>query len=234
MTWIWLCSLWLACGDTPSAASGPVSADNLGAPEAATGGAPTPAATPAPAKLGAGAVVWAEWTTGRWFHGTIAGPCDGGFQISYDDGSHACKPANLVQPDRTPTAAELTVGTTLLAQYLQEPERYQAQVTEITPEGYAILFSDGERAVNTLDQLRALPKGWTPTGSSAANGATRQGGLPSCHEVAIACKERSDQKSRDCWFACDGDEACRSACQSSNFDERRNCDNDPDRECERR
>lgn len=235
MTRIWLCWLCLACEGAPNTADASTTAPVVTeAAEGPVGGSSaTPA--PAPAKLGAGSIVWAEWSNGRWFRGTIAGPCDEGFQISYDDGSHACRAPALVQPDRTPAASEVAVGTTLLAQFEQAPERYQAQITEVTPGGYNVLFSDGERGVNTLDQLRALPKDWARPGSAGAGKAPAAGsGLPSCHEVAMACKERSDRKSQDCWFACDGDEGCRSICQSTNQDERWNCDNHPDRECERR
>ena len=105
------------------------------------------------AALKVGDPVFAEWTTNGWYHGKITKTCEVGWHILFDDGDQkCCTPAQVVK-DIVPTAAQVKVGTKVLAQW-SNGRFYPGTVSAISGGNYSIHFDDGDNATVTLAQIR--------------------------------------------------------------------------------
>ena len=102
-----------------------------------------------------GTVVFAEWSEGSWYHGTIAETCADGYLIVFDDGDTRCCALAQIVLDAIPDHSEVDVESRVLAQW-GRGQFYPGSVSAISDGGYDIAYDDGDRSTVSLVQIRLL------------------------------------------------------------------------------
>ncbi|NLH49655.1 MAG: DUF4537 domain-containing protein [Myxococcales bacterium] len=103
--------------------------------------------------LKVGDVVYAEWSANGWYHGKIDKSCQGGWHIAFDDGDQKCCTPAQIAKDVVPPAAQVKVGTKVLAQW-SDQKYYPGTVSAIAGGDYSIHFDDGDNGKVKLAQIR--------------------------------------------------------------------------------
>lgn len=98
--------------------------------------------------------VLAEWANKAWYEGEIDSPCEGGYQILYDDGDTKCAEPNEIVSDEVPPVSDLEIGTLVLASW--SSAFYPAKITGIKGSTFSIVYYDGYEEVRSIDQLRSI------------------------------------------------------------------------------
>ena len=96
--------------------------------------------------------ILAEWSNKDWYLGKIGSSCSDGYQILYDDGDTKCATLNEITPDIEPAAADITIGSLILASW--GSAYYPAKVTRIDGAEYSVEYYEGYKQSRTLAQLR--------------------------------------------------------------------------------
>ena len=101
-----------------------------------------------------GDIVFAEWSSNGWYHGTVGDACGGGkYMVLFDDGDKKCCSINQIVIDAVPPADSVSEGTPVLAQW-SDGKFYPGKVISIDGEVYNISFDDGDQGQAGLEQIR--------------------------------------------------------------------------------
>lgn len=100
-----------------------------------------------------GDIVWAEWQTNGWYHGTVGEPCGAGFTVNFDDGDVKCCTTAQIVADAVPSAAQVKAGSRVLALWT-DGHFYPGTVKAVSGKDYLIDFDDGDKGKATLEQIR--------------------------------------------------------------------------------
>ncbi len=96
--------------------------------------------------------VLAEWSNKDFYPGKIGSSCSDGYQVLYDDGDAKCAPLNEIMADIEPAAADITVGSLVLAAW--GSAFYPAKVASIVGGEYNVEYYDGYKQARALGELR--------------------------------------------------------------------------------
>lgn len=108
----------------------------------------------ASSEISTGDIVFAEWQTNGWYHGTVEDICgEDSFMIFYDDGDTKCCPAGIIVKDVIPPKTSVLPGKRVLAQW-SDGRYYPGTVSVISGDTFNINFDDGDKGKVTLDQIR--------------------------------------------------------------------------------
>jgi len=108
----------------------------------------------AESEIKSGDVVFAEWVSNGWYHGTVGDECgNNSFTILFDDGDTKCCLKEIIVPDIIPRKMSVLPGKKVLAQW-SNGRFYPGIVSGINGDVYNINFDDGEKGKVTLDQIR--------------------------------------------------------------------------------
>ena len=100
--------------------------------------------------------VYGEWTSQKWYAGTIDKTCDAGFNVKYDDGDESCLAPDQLIHNVAPKKNQVKVGTTVIAKWTGTPF-YDATVASIDGDTYKVKYYDGVEYDVTLEGLRLDP-----------------------------------------------------------------------------
>lgn len=101
-----------------------------------------------------GDIVYAEWVTNGWYHGTVGDMCEeGSYMIYFDDGDTKCCNTAAIVKDVIPPKTSVLPGKSVLAQW-SDGKYYPGKVTVINGDIFNISFDDGDKGQVRLDQIR--------------------------------------------------------------------------------
>ncbi|MBI9103273.1 MAG: hypothetical protein JEY99_12725 [Spirochaetales bacterium] len=110
----------------------------------------------AEARLSEGTTVFAEWSSGSWYHGRVAGRCGAGYTILYDDGDSKCCSRAEIVLDVIPNDSQLRHGVKVLALWPGNERYYPGTLGALRGGKYEISYDDGDRGECTISQIRLV------------------------------------------------------------------------------
>lgn len=114
-----------------------------------------------------GDTVWAQWRPNSWYHGKVDKTCPLGLHIQFDDGDQACIHASMAAVDSAPKAADVKVGTRVLAKWT-DGKYYPATVRGVG-KTFDVQFDDRAKLGVPIDGLRLLSTAGAATSFAAGD-----------------------------------------------------------------
>lgn len=124
-------------------------------------------------KLAIGNNVYGEWTSQKWYSGTITETCDNGFTVAYDEGDQSCLAPDQIIHNKIPKKSQAKVGTKVIAKWTGTPY-YDAEIVKIEGSTYTVKYYDGVQYDVTLEQLRLDPNPGKSTYKSKITDETKK------------------------------------------------------------
>ncbi len=120
------------------------------------------------APLAVGDNVFAEWTSQKWYSGTIDKTCDLGFNVAFDESGEKCVAPDQIIRNVVPKEGKVKVGTKVIAKWTGTPY-YDAEVTSISDDVYTVTYYDGAKYDVSLSELRLDPNPGVSTAKESAD-----------------------------------------------------------------